>query len=135
MYVPIFDIEQVKEKVDLRDISILKIDVEGAELEVLQSFKKEISISEPIILIEILPVYEEGNTVRLEKQRRIEKLINDLGFVIYRILKKGANISDLQRIENFGVHGDVNLCDYVLVPQGKIESFERSSSSRSEQSL
>lgn len=68
-YVPVFGLEQIKDKVGLLDFSILKIDVEGAELEVLKSFRCSIEKAKPIILIEILPVYDMENTSRLERQR------------------------------------------------------------------
>ena len=31
----------------------------------------------------------------------------------------------LERIDQIGIHSDINQCDYILVPQMKIEKFEK----------
>ncbi len=43
----------------LGKIAMIKIDVEGAELEVLTSIKYEIKENHPIIIVEILPAYNK----------------------------------------------------------------------------
>ncbi|NOQ74478.1 MAG: FkbM family methyltransferase [Crocinitomix sp.] len=100
---------------------LIKIDVEGAELEVLQSiFEVD---GNPIITCEILPVYTADNKERLERQNAIWKLLAEHNYSIYRISKQ-ANIK-LEKISEFGVHGDLALSDYVFIPNDKAEIIMR----------
>ena len=64
-YIPCFNVERILEKYSLPKIGVLKIDVEGAEKEVLESFEKRIKIDRPFIQVEILPVYKQENTSAL----------------------------------------------------------------------
>ena len=122
-FIPLFDINKIKRIIDLTDISILKIDVEGAELEVLKSFKDIIFENEPIILIEILPVYNFENDYRLKRQNEIQNLIKETNYSIFRVLKNAEILDDLIEIKEIGIHSDLNQCEYVLVPNYKKEKF------------
>lgn len=123
-FIPIFNVETLQNTVDFDKISILKIDVEGSELEVLQSFKKQINHSNPFILMEILPVYDAlKNVRRLERQQNIQEILNELNYSIFRIKKNKNELLGLSKIENFGVHSNLNACDYVFVPNIKLDKF------------
>jgi len=115
-YVPIFKIDSLIEKIELDGLSVLKIDVEGAELEVLKSFKEVISKEQPVILIEILPVYSSDNIKRSKRQEEIENLINELGYSIYRVSKEEGEFLGLEKIDAIGIHADLNKCEYVFAP-------------------
>lgn len=52
-FIPCFRIESILQKYPLPTVSILKIDVEGAEKEVLESFEKIIERDRPLIQLEI----------------------------------------------------------------------------------
>jgi FkbM family methyltransferase len=122
-FVPLFDVNKIKKIIDLTDISILKIDVEGAELEVLNSFKDIIFENEPIILIEILPVYNFENNYRLNRQNEIQNLIIETKYSIFRVVKNAEILDDLIEIKEIGIHSDLNQCEYVLIPNSKKEKF------------
>lgn len=122
-FIPLFDINKIKRIIDLTDISILKIDVEGAELEVLKSFKDIICENAPIILIEILPVYNIENDFRLKRQNDIQNLIKGTNYSIFRVIKNAEILDDLIEIKEIGIHSDLNQCEYVLVPNYKKEKF------------
>ena len=80
---------------------VIKIDVEGAELEVIESLKGYIHKFQPIILMEILPSYTEGNQVRIGRQHTISAMFDELGYQIYRIIKSPSNnFSHLLTIKN-----------------------------------
>ncbi len=116
-YVPVFSYESIcKCFPDNKPVACIKIDVEGAELEVLQSIAPLIEEHRPHILIEILPVYSEDNSGRLEKQIEIEKLLSGLDYQANRIIKPGGIFMDFESIESFGVHSDLEKCDYLLSP-------------------
>ncbi len=125
-YIPLFDVEHLNAKINFEGISILKIDVEGAELEVLISFKSYIAKSEPIILLEILPAYNKENTFRISRQNEIQELFIGLNYSFFRIVKQNDLLINLEAITEIGIHADLSACDYVIVPRTKIEAFTRS---------
>ncbi len=115
-YVPLFDIQTIVKTIQLENISLLKIDVEGTELEVLQSFEKIIRKDLPFILIEVLPVYNEQNKDRLQRQLKLQELINKLGYIICRIIKTKNKVTRLEKLNEIEIHSNLNNCDYLLVP-------------------
>ena len=93
---------------------LVKIDVEGAELEVLKGLHNWISSERPLFIIEILPVYSADNQFRLARQQELEALLTGLRYSILRIGKGKLNVTELNSIE---IHGDIDKCDYVLCPE------------------
>lgn len=116
IYVPIFNLASVKKTIAIPRVAIIKIDVEGAELEVLRSFSELLAADRPIIIIEILPTYHSENTARLQRQEAIEAIIRNLDYEIFRIIKD-EHITGLEKIDLIGVHSDVNKSDYLFVPK------------------
>ncbi len=123
-YFPVFAVSSLKNHLYLEDVSILKIDVEGAEMEVIISFYDEILRSNPIIIIEILPVYDQSRSLRLDRQLAIEKYMRELNYVKYSIKKNDERLIRIQFIEEIGIHSDLNNCEYVFVPIAKQILFE-----------
>ncbi len=93
-------------------VGFVKIDVEGAELEVMKSLKFKVEADRPFIICEILPVYNEENIFRLERQNELLRIIEDLDYFIYRIHANGT----LQQIDEIGIHKKIEDCNYLLVP-------------------
>ncbi|MBK6566807.1 MAG: FkbM family methyltransferase [Saprospiraceae bacterium] len=73
---------------NLNKFSVLKIDVEGAEWEVVKSFYPAIEKCKPIILMEILPVYSEQHVNRMERQKEIIQILHHLDYSVFRVVKK-----------------------------------------------
>ncbi len=122
--VPLFNVNDLNITYDLDKFSILKIDVEGGELEVLESFFEIIKSNNPIILIEILPVYSElENPERLHRQKNIEKKLKSLNYSIFRINKNKNQFFGVTEILEIGIHSNLNHCDYVFVPDSKLTEF------------
>ncbi len=122
-YIPVFDIDSISKSIDMKDVSILKIDVEGAELEVIKSFRSLIHDKNPFILMEILPAYHEDNNERIDKQNEIQAILNSLQYSIFRIKKQDEILEGVDEIEEIGVHSDLNACEYVMVPKQKKSRF------------
>lgn len=100
-----------------KKIGIIKIDVEGAELYVMQGLIKYINRDRPIIAIEILPVYKKENEERLERQRAIEELLKEEKYSILKIIKNNDDtFKSVQKINEIGIHSDLSHCDYLFVP-------------------
>lgn len=91
---------------------IIKIDVEGGELEVVKCLANIIQHQRPILICEILPVYTLGNTFRIKRQEQLLKHIQEVDYVFYRI-KQDGRLTSLKEIE---VHGNVEDSNYLFVP-------------------
>jgi FkbM family methyltransferase len=100
-------------------VSIVKIDVEGAELEVLRGLQGTLARTRPAVICEILPVYErdsERGQFRLGRQQAIEKMMRELRYDLLRIHPDGR----LQQIAEIGVHSDLERTNYLLVSDGEL---------------
>jgi len=99
---------------------IIKIDVEGAEYEVIESMSATIDNFKPIILLEILPSYTKDNAERIKRQNKISKIFNELHYQMYRIIKSSSNnYSHLIPIINneIEVHSKIEFSDYIIFHQ------------------
>jgi len=115
-YVPVYDGDSIIRSSDLNSISIIKIDVEGAELEVIQGLRSSIAKYQPLILCEILPIYDENTrkgNFRKIRQNSLLKILEEEGYLVCRIYRDGK-IAILDTIE---IHSDLSLCEYILVSQ------------------
>lgn len=118
--VPVYKFDTISENAITERIGIIKIDVEGAELEVLESMRARIEKDRPIIVIEILPAYSADNKPRLDRQLRIEQLFREIGYRFLRIGKhSSSNPGKIQlvHLSNLGIYSDLELSDYVVVPE------------------
>lgn len=113
-YVPVFDQANLNDFLPQKPNSIVKIDVEGAELEVLKGMQVWANAFRPIILIEILPAYNAENTFRIKRQEQLQELLKNWGYQIYR-LKKSTAIT-LEPLQTINIHGNIDDSDYVLCP-------------------
>mgnify|MGYP003956351857 CR=1 FL=1 len=122
-YVPLFDFDDLTATLGLDSISILKIDVEGGELEVIKSLRNEIAKHQPVILLEVLPVYKEENTSRLSRQEEIHVILDELGYAWFRVKKADDELKGFEMIRRIGIHSDMNACEYVVIPRSKTDVF------------
>lgn len=125
-FIPCFNIQKIFEKYELPKIGILKIDVEGAEKEVLESFEIRIKQDKPLIQIEILPVYSEGNLERLNRQNAIEEFVKKIDYSIFRVGHTTDNndFNRLEEIKTIGIHSNMKWCEYLLVPNSETVKFK-----------
>jgi FkbM family methyltransferase len=119
--VAVFNPADLPPDVLLSPIGIVKIDVEGAEKEVLSGLAPILRRDRPLVVVEVLPAYSEDNDLRLPRQRSIEQLLGELD---YRILRLSHAPLFATRIPEFGVHGDLSQCDYVLAPSELADAVE-----------
>jgi FkbM family methyltransferase len=118
MFVPVFPYSEIERAANLEKLGIVKIDVEGAEADVLMSMVHALRRDQPIILVEILPCYHDQNKERIARQLSIEKLMHDLDYDMYRILKAtDGRLQSLQCISEIGIHADIALSDYLFCPK------------------
>ncbi|MBP7997643.1 MAG: FkbM family methyltransferase [Chloroflexi bacterium] len=117
-HVPVFRFDEVHKTLPIEQIAIIKIDVEGAEMEVLQGLQKTLMEQRPFLIMEILPAYNDQNFQRLERQRQIEQFAKEANYSIFRILKTDKErLLGLEDLEIIGIHSDLRKCDYVFIPR------------------
>lgn len=123
--VPVYTFETVSKEILIDEIAVLKIDVEGGELEVLESLQKSIDYYKPIIILEVLPVYNKSNSDRLERQQKLEKILFNLNYDIFRIVKEPAKrYKTILKLTDFGIHDNLNDCDYILLHKDQIDNVK-----------
>ncbi len=123
--VPVFKFEDISiEKAS--NIGVIKIDVEGAEVEVLSGIKQHLKSQRPFVLIEILPAYNAENIKRISRQDLIQDLLSECDYSFFRIVKPQGEFEHIEKIESFGIHSDLNKCDYILSPKERDTTLEHS---------
>lgn len=103
-------------------VGLVKIDVEGAEADVIDALAPVLARDRPLISMEILPCYDSGRTDRIARQARIEARFAELDYRILRVLHEGRGGGFvLEAIETIGIHGDLSLCEYVICPAERLD--------------
>lgn len=123
-HVPVFPLDELADDLKIEAIAALKIDVEGAELEVLQGSVSSLEKHRPLVVLEMLPIYNEENHERYGRQKEILELSQKLNYFLMQIEKTDDNgIKSLQQIESVQIHGAEKSSDYVLVPSEHKDSL------------
>jgi len=105
------------------DIGVVKMDVEGAELDVLKGMRTAVEKNRPVIMMEVLPVYSSVNEDRLRRQEELEGELRTLGYALLRVRKDGRRFAGLENVPYIGIHGDLTRCDYVCLPRERRENL------------
>lgn len=123
--VPLCTFAQVVETGIPVQTGVVKIDVEGAELEVLRSMEGYFGTHAPWVIVEVLPPYRADNEQRVTRIKGIEALLDRCDYVMFRIEKDGGDgLAGLRRLDVFGIYDDVRMSDYVFVPRRDMPIFE-----------
>jgi FkbM family methyltransferase len=125
MVVPVAIGDEVLDDLGVGDVSIVKIDVEGGELDVLRGLRRTIARCAPFVFCEVLPVFDEATDMgrfRVRRQAEMLQLIAELRYSMFRIYVNEA----VEEVTDFGgVHSDMTLANYIFVPNGQLEWFRR----------
>jgi FkbM family methyltransferase len=115
MHVPVFDGDSVLEVLGWPKVGVLKIDVEGGELDVIEGLRGTIRRDRPFVICEILPLFStNGPRGRFRKPRQ-DRLLADMrdeGYVMYRILEDAT----AQPLTDIELHVDMKLTNYLFAP-------------------
>lgn len=95
-------------------VAVIKIDVEGGELEVLKGLYPMIQKDYPFIICEVLPVYHVSNQLRLSRQMEFERILGDLNYEKFRI---DADCR-LFYCKEIGIHDSIQDVNYLFCPPG-----------------
>jgi len=119
--------DDVVAALNIDEVAVIKIDTEGGELEVLRGLAAAIDRCRPYIVCEILPVGDAttpAGRTRLSRQRAVQALLQTMNYRIFRLFSDAS----IAEVDDIGVHGDLDLSNYLLVPMGDPpETFRRHS--------
>lgn len=124
LLVPVYNFDSIAESLGFTNIALIKIDVEGAELDVLMSLRESINKFRPYIICEILWAHNEDKLDYCDSRNNaIIKFAKESKYGIYRIIKKSDQnsvdlITKINQIDKI-VYSEENreLCDYLFVPE------------------
>ncbi len=124
--------DEVMKELAISSASLLKIDVEGAELEVMEGLSDTIREQAPFIIFEVLNSYlvitgetldEPTASFRQSRIERMERFLTEHGYELYNALP--GNILKKVREIRPAVSADLSLTNYVAVPGRDTERFRR----------
>ena len=123
-YVPVFKFDDVAKYLDLSSLLIVKIDVEGAELEVLESMKSVLIMERPVVLCEILWAHNQDKLRHFEdKVEKLFRLLLEINYSLFQIIKSKDmnNVKSLRKLTQIKAEAyrqdNKDECDYLLVHQ------------------
>lgn len=97
-------------------LGVVKIDVEGAELEVLLGLSDRFAKDRPGVFLEILPTGRIADKLRLPRQERVEAFFQQHNYQLIRIRNKGKDTRLEPMTGPIGVHDDQDLSNFVAIP-------------------
>lgn len=97
-------------------VAVLKIDVEGAETDVLLGLDETIGQSRPPIVCEILPVYDEATGGGRLRRERIDRALAFLARHRYALFEMDPD-GRLTRLGTIETHGDLGRCEHLFLPE------------------
>lgn len=123
IFVPLFSFDEFNADGMIKNIALIKIDVEGGELEVLQGMQESIGKHKPVIVCEILDSHNDENIPKM--QARADKLMNLMHSIKYDAYGISINNGKIEStkidrviIKKWTAQSwDQN--DYLFLPQGK----------------
>jgi hypothetical protein len=120
--VPVFVGDEVLETLGVTEVAVVKIDVEGGELDVMEGLRRTLQRSSPYVFCEVLPVWDEHSEMgrfRLRRQTQLQALLAESGYAIFRIYFD----TTVEELDKFGVHADMTRSNYVFVPRAELAAF------------
>ncbi|WP_317897500.1 FkbM family methyltransferase [Aurantibacillus circumpalustris] len=124
-YVPLFTFETVGLN-EIKPISLIKIDVEGAELEVITGLINTIKKHQPLIICEVLDCHSESSIQAMqERATKLFALIQTCGYTVYRIIHKTKlELEEVKQIKlKLWEPSSFDLNDYLFVPGNAKKPF------------
>lgn len=123
--IPVFSLDSIYQKLELNSSRvIMKIDVEGYELEALRGMKEFLKEVRPTIIIEILDaLHKDDLENKQERNDAVFKLVSSLEYRAYRLIKN-SEVNRVQALEAVTEITTVvmnktkyNLHDYLFIPR------------------
>ena len=117
--------ESIKKLIGDESVDIIKIDTEGSELEVIQSYKSLLNKDSPLVLIEVLKL-QKDNVKKIKRDQDLSVFIHSLNYNIYRIYKDSNNkLVNLKKENSLGTYDDNQYADHLLIHDSKINIYNK----------
>lgn len=125
--IPCERFDDLVESMQIKKVGFIKIDVEGAEMDVLMGMKRTLSKDRPFVFCEVL--FADSDYDLSKKRARdaaLENLLDSLGYSIFQISKDAQlkKVQCLKRIQTFAcdyfTKGNEDDIDYVFVPSERL---------------
>jgi FkbM family methyltransferase len=103
-------------------IALLKIDVEGGEMEVVAGLVDTLRRCTPIVFCEILPVFDDATDngrFRKQRQDRLLATLRSLGYAVFRMQQDET----VEELADIATHADLALTNYAFVPASQVDTF------------
>jgi len=127
IFVPVMKFQSATKSIPVNKIGVIKIDVEGAELEVLHCLRDRIVEDSPWIIIEILSAYSKENKLRVDRQAKIEAFLAEIAYQAFQIVTtEHGELGFVEPIMRFDPASDKDLCNYLFVPSSDVKSVQAS---------
>lgn len=126
--VPVFCADEIEPLKNESKIAVIKADVEGAELEVVKSLMNLIQNHHPLLILEILPVYNLNKKYGVYRKKRQDELLGILkenDYLLFLIDESKMKIIQLEDIE---VHGSMSRTNYLFVHETNKQAIRNFSS-------
>ena len=119
--VPLLSFSTIQKSIPNQNISIIKIDTEGAEFEVMESLTEMIQNTKPIIILEVW--HNNGDPFKIARTKKLSDLVQSLNYTVFswNISKKKPYYTDFQEAQ-LGEHSSDN---YVLAPHEKKQDLKK----------
>ena len=114
--------DEILPQLQLKEISTVKIDVEGGELEVIEGMEQFLQANLPFVFFEVLnhllvvtgeKLDEETIKFRDQRNLRMETMLREMGYDIFNILPDNT-VVEISKIKP-KVSDDLRITDYVAV--------------------
>ena len=124
-YIAMLAFDDIAADLDLAGIPVVKIDVEGAELEVLGGMRGFLRSHRPWVICEVLHAHTAAQLGFVGRRNaELMALLREVGYAVYRIVKgeRMASVTGLIPVDAFpedvfDSRVSPAVCDYLLVPQ------------------
>jgi FkbM family methyltransferase len=106
-------------------VSIVKIDVEGAEPEVIISLRSLIEKDRPVLVMEVLP-NKHSNSGESARNAKMLETLRELDYSFYRIMKTPKDAyAGIAPVDDVGNYEDPIYKDHVMVPNEQKAKIEK----------
>lgn len=120
-YMPCLNLDKFSSDIIEEAVELIKIDVEGGELFVLQGVQKLVEKDRPIIIVEVLPANRENVSLRAALNKEINDLIDLLGYNVHEIIE-GDYTFQLVKKDRIPIEkAELSNYNYLLSPRVEVE--------------
>ncbi len=130
-FIPVFALDDIFAGLTDEEPSLIKIDVEGAELEVITGMQATLKHYRPIILCEVLHAHSENQLEMLQQRNaQLYQRLTDLDYQVYQWVKNETadRIQSVKAVSEFNLDTwnpatSPAVCDYVFIPNESVDSL------------